>query len=139
MRLITYNDDLVAIVSRRRVHFLPLVDELDQSAPLRRFIYLMAHYAHDVDVGELPGPYTTEAAELYARTVLIDDDELDARTGDTDEDLAEHFAVPLEQIALKRIDRREDAIAEPRRQRRSRRRTPCRPRPQAPAHRRRRR
>jgi hypothetical protein len=71
----------------------------------------MAAFAERVRRGEVSGPYTDARAELYARCALIDDDEFARRDSAdvADESLADHFGVPVEQIAAKRADLRHPA------------------------------
>jgi hypothetical protein len=59
-------------------------------------------YAAHVHAGELPGPYSDEAAEMFARTLLVAEDELE-RTDD-DQKLAGRLGIPLEQAQLARAE-----------------------------------
>jgi hypothetical protein len=99
MTLIRLNGDIVATASSLRVHLTRALP-----TPQERFVHAMGMYARDVLTGELPGPYSDQEAEAYARGFLIDDATFRAHAGDTDEQLADRFTVPLEQIALKRLD-----------------------------------
>ncbi len=104
--LIVYEGEIVASVGATRVYFVPLIDALESGDPLLMFISLMAAYALEVRHGYAPGPYTHARAERFARLALIDDDQfemLDAN-GMSDELLAGHFGVPVEQIERKRRD-----------------------------------
>ena len=71
---------------------------------MARFIAAMCLYSHDVDHREVPGPYSDAAAELYARCVLIPDDEFALYGSWSDAAVAWRFGVPLEQVAAKRDD-----------------------------------
>ena len=85
---------------------MPQIDALDSADPLAGFVSAMALYALAVRQRAAPGPYTDARAELFARLALIDDDQfemLDAN-GVSDELLAGHFGVPVEQIERKRQD-----------------------------------
>ena len=62
----------------------------------------MCLYAHDVPGGLVPGPYSDQRAELYARCLLLPDQAVTAATTLTDAELAERFGVPLEQARAKR-------------------------------------
>lgn len=104
MTLIHYDGEIVATASPLRVHFAPPLDDRPAEDSLRRFVHAMALYARDVAAGELRGPYRDEDAELYARTYLIDDQAFASHVGESDEQLARHFGVPLEQVAHKRRD-----------------------------------
>lgn len=106
MQLITYNAQIAATAGATRIYFAPHLQERPKDDPERRFVGAMALYHHAVDRGELPGPYTDAAAELYARGVLVDDADFLASADLPDEALAERFGVPVEQIAAKRTDER---------------------------------
>lgn len=104
--MILYEGEVVATVGAHRVYFVPPIDALVSADPLRRFVSLMAAFAAEVRRGSAPGPYTHARAELFARLALIDDDQfemLDAN-GLSDDLLAGHFGVPVEQIERKRHD-----------------------------------
>jgi hypothetical protein len=62
----------------------------------------MCLYSRDVDEGEVPDPYSDYAAELYARCVLLPDDEFERHVRESDGELAGRFSVPVEQVAQKR-------------------------------------
>lgn len=104
MTLIHYGGEIVATASPLRVHYTPPLDDRPNEDPLRRFVHAMAMYARDIAAGELRGPYRDQDAELFARTFLIADDDFAAHAGESDEQLAERFGVPLEQVAHKRRD-----------------------------------
>jgi IrrE N-terminal-like domain len=104
VRAITYQGELVAIATRTRVHLAPDVAALGREHPRLRFIAAMCLYSRDLDTGELTGPYSTEEAELYARCVLLPDEEFERRRHDPDDLLAARFRMPLEQVAAKRKD-----------------------------------
>jgi hypothetical protein len=104
MRLIHYHGHLVAIASPLGVQFLPPLDVLPEDAPRRRFVGAMAAYPSDIAENELVDEYDQAEAELYARSLLIDNVAFKARAGHSDEYLAAYFRVPLEQIAKKRLD-----------------------------------
>lgn len=104
MRAILYRGALVAAATPERVYLRPDIAALEDGHPLLRFIAVMCLYSRDVDTGAVPGPYSNERAELYARCVLIGDDDLAAHRSERDEQLAQRYGVPLEQVAAKRRD-----------------------------------
>ena len=104
MRAIFYRGDLMAVAATEQVYLDPDVAALAQGNPLARFVAVMCLYSHDVDAGEVPGPYSDELAELYARCVLIPDDDFSAHAQEDDEELADRYRVPLEQIRAKRAE-----------------------------------
>lgn len=75
---------------------------LEPDHPVRRWIACMGFFALDVLDGHQAGPYTTEAAERFARGALMPACEFRALAGHDDAVLAEHFNVPLEQVAARR-------------------------------------
>src|SRR3954470_20818565 len=101
LRPIRYRGLLVAAASAEHVYLVPDVARLRRGDPLRRFIATMCLYRRDVDTGALPGPYDDAVAELYARCVLIPDDDFRGRGREPDPVLADHFRVPVGQIAAK--------------------------------------
>jgi hypothetical protein len=104
MRTISYRGELVAVATRCRVYLAPRISALPQGDPELRFIAVMCLFSRDVDTGLVPGPYRSEDAEFYARCVLIADDEFELDCGKPDQELADRFGVPAEQIAAKRQD-----------------------------------
>jgi hypothetical protein len=102
VELISYNCAPAAVAGATRVWLAPAIDDLPRGHPLRRFVAAMCMYAHDVRHGLVPGPYTDQRAELYARCLLLPDRAVGAAAGLTDAELAERFDVPLEQARAKR-------------------------------------
>jgi len=101
---VSYRGRLVAVATRERVYLAPHVAVLEDDHPVRRMVLAMALCACDMLEGTLPGPLTEPLARAYARALLIPDDELVARWYWSDPAVAEHFAVPLEEIAPARRD-----------------------------------
>jgi hypothetical protein len=89
---------VVALACATRVWFAAHIDRLPFDHPRKRLVAYMTFYARDVLTGSLPGPYTDEAAERFARLALIDPTLLarDRRTSDAR--LAELLCIPLEQL-----------------------------------------
>jgi hypothetical protein len=104
VRAIIYRGELVAIATRARVHLAPEVAVLARGDPKLRFVAAMCLYSRDLDTGELAGPYRPEDAELYARCVLLPDDEFELHQHEPDGWLAARFQVPVEQVRAKRAD-----------------------------------
>ena len=106
--LISYRGEVVASAGARRVYLAPRIASLDEGDPLISFVSFMAAYAMRVRDGSAPGPYSHERAERFARLALMDDEQfamLDAN-GLSQDLIAGHFGVPLEQVAAKREDLR---------------------------------
>lgn len=72
--------------------------------PTRRWVACLTFFAGDVLDGRLRGPYSDPRAAHFGRCALLPDDEFVAVHAYSDAALAEHFNVPLEQIAEKRRD-----------------------------------
>jgi len=85
----------------RRFSFLGDVGHLPPGHPVVRVVAYMAYYAQLVLSGDL-GDYTDRDAEVFARSALIDYEQLDLRSTESDESLAAHFRIPIEQIARAR-------------------------------------
>lgn len=97
-----------AVVTGAGVELAAQIAVLEADHPIRRWVACKAFFAGDVLAGRLHGPYNDRRAEHFARCVLIDDDHLAAVLAAdpdiSDAALAEHFAVPIEQLAEKRLD-----------------------------------
>jgi hypothetical protein len=104
VRAISYRGELVAIATRARVYLAPQVSALAQGTPKQRFVAAMCLYSRDVDESEVPGPYTDEGAELYARCFLIPDESFEGHAAEQDDHIARRFGVPIEQVPAKRRD-----------------------------------
>lgn len=104
MRAIAYRGQLVALVTGASVHLAPQIGELPAGHPRLRMVAAMCLYSRDVDKGEVPAPYQEWAAELYARCLLLPDEEFQRFGHESDEELARRFSIPIEQVCEKRRD-----------------------------------
>ena len=95
---------MVALATRARFYLAPDVSALPAGDPKLRFVAAMCLYSRDVDTGEIPEPYRSEEAEFYARCVLLPDEEFEPYLNELDDQLAQRFRVPVEQVAAKRAD-----------------------------------
>src|SRR4051794_29365506 len=95
---------LAAAATRDRFFLAPHLEPLEEDHPDRFFVSLMCCHARDVLIGAAPAPYADAHAELYVRSVLIDDRDFEFRQHWDDALLAERYAVPLDQIQHKRRD-----------------------------------
>jgi hypothetical protein len=113
VRAISYRGELVGVATRSRVYLAPQIEALAPGDPKLRFVAAMCLYSRDVDEGKVPGPFTDEDAELYARCLLVPDQKFERHAREPDEELAKRFRLPIEQIVAKRGDfanvRRPDA------------------------------
>jgi hypothetical protein len=104
---VLYRDQLVALVGPERFHLIaPWLQDQPGDDPDVRFVLFMCQFREQVERGALPGPFSSERAELWARCVLIDPAQLRARWNRSDAALAEHFGVPVDQVAAAREDLR---------------------------------
>jgi hypothetical protein len=68
---IEYSGELVALVSARRVHIVaPWLLECPAGDPELRFVAYMCLCCGEVLNGRLPGPYTVELGEQWARRAV---------------------------------------------------------------------
>jgi hypothetical protein len=103
--LITYGGQLVAIAAPRRVLLMPPISALESDHPRRRFVSTLALVWREMRCGPEPEVYESSVAQFYARWILLPNDDF-ARLAPamSDEGLAEHFNVPLEQVTAKHED-----------------------------------
>lgn len=65
--IIRYHGQIAAVAARTRFYLHPGLD-----VPARTHVALMCRFAADVEAGLLPGPYTHERADCYARACLAE-------------------------------------------------------------------
>lgn len=104
MQLIQYDAHPAALATERRVTLVGGLQDLPDGHPTLRFVIYMALYARDVMTAELPGPYTDQDAEAFARACLIDPDQLTNHAHESDQQLAQRLGLPAEQIHLARSE-----------------------------------
>lgn len=96
--LVCHQGEPAALVSLRYLSFVGDLRHLPPGDPSVRIVVYMAYYAQLVLAGEVPGRYTDDDAERFARLALIDPVEL-ARHGDeSDQALAARYRVPVPQV-----------------------------------------
>jgi hypothetical protein len=106
MTLITYQGRAAAMAGRERFYLAPRIDQLADGDPVKTFVCFLVAYARDVLTGQLPdepGRYLPRRAERYVRECLLPARAFLVIADREDAELAEHFNVPLEQIAARRI------------------------------------
>jgi hypothetical protein len=96
--LVTYRGAPAALVGIRQFSFLGDVRHLPPGHPAVRMVTHKAYYAQLVLAGKMPGDYTDEDAERFARLALIDPDELERRRHHSDAALASRFGVPTDAV-----------------------------------------
>jgi hypothetical protein len=77
---------------------------LEDDHPLRRWV-CEAIFAAAVEDGDIPGPYSQRRAEAWAREALLPAGAFLLRAHEeTDAQLAERFAVPIEPVRQRRTE-----------------------------------
>src|SRR4051812_21960250 len=103
---VVYRGELAAAVSRNRVHILaPWLLGRRAGDPELRFVAMMCAYAGQILSGTLPGPYSDDVAEDWARAALIDDNAFAAVRSMPADAAAAALAVPPEQLRAARASR----------------------------------
>lgn len=95
--LIRHNGAIAAVATARRVVLTGPLSDDD-----RLIVLAKARYAADVELGELEGPYTDEAAELYAEVLIFEGPR--AQPGSPEYEAAK--ANPAVQRLIRRIAKR---------------------------------
>jgi hypothetical protein len=96
---IEYRDELVALVSRQRVHIVsPWLLDLPAGDPDLRFVAFMCACCGEVLNGRIPGPFTSEFGERWARSALISPHDLALLRGTADGEAARQLNVPADQL-----------------------------------------
>jgi len=88
-----------------RLYLAPPIAERADGDPVKTFVCFLAAYARDALIGHLPDEPSrcfAARAERYARKRPVPPRAFLALAYRTDDELAEPFAVPLEQIAARR-------------------------------------
>ncbi|WP_028057954.1 hypothetical protein [Candidatus Solirubrobacter pratensis] len=102
---IEYRGELVALVSCDRVHIIaPSLLDRPPADPDLRFVAFMCACCGEVLNGRIPGPFTNELGELWARTALIPSDELAALQWIPEHEAARQLNVPQDQLRAARTD-----------------------------------
>lgn len=104
MRLVSYQDRPVAFVAGGHVNLAPWIAVLEPDHPTRRWVIGLALFARGLEMGVIPGKYSPPRAEHYARCALMPQDEFASLDDQDDVVLAEHFNVPLDQVAERQLD-----------------------------------
>jgi hypothetical protein len=100
--LISYHGRPVALVAPERVHVLaPWLAYAPAGDPDARFVLFMCVFARLVQRGRLPCAFSTADAECWARSALIDDDELIAHPRRPAREHAHRAGVPTDQVAIR--------------------------------------
>lgn len=104
MDVISYGGRPAAFAGPRRVTFAPWIAAREAGHPELRMVVYMCFYSRELREGRLAGSYGDEAARLFARYALMDDDEFLAAAGEGDEALAQRFGAPVGEVVAKRQD-----------------------------------
>jgi hypothetical protein len=102
MRVIEHRHRIAAVAADR-VHYAAHIEVLEPDHPERRFVAALCLYSHAVDTRQAGfGLYDQEDTERFARELLMPVDEFAPVSGWQDAELAELFAAPLDQVAIRR-------------------------------------
>ena len=101
---IVFRGRLAAAASRQRFFLAPHVEALEPEHPDRVFVSLLCCYARDVLEGTIGVPYSDADAAYAVRLFLMPDDQFAHYAHLADADVAEYFAVPLDQVVNRRAD-----------------------------------
>ena len=86
-----------------RVHYAPHIAALEPDHPERRFVAALCLYSHAVDTGAADcASYDQEEGERFARALLMPAEEFAPLSAWRDAELAECFAAPPDQVAIRR-------------------------------------
>lgn len=94
----------VAVVFDEGAQLSPTIDALEEGHPTLRFVAAMCLYAAEIYDGARAGPYTDTDAARWARAKLLPAGEFCQLDRYEDAHLAEHFAVPIDQVTHRRAD-----------------------------------
>lgn len=102
---VEYRGQLVALASPQRFHIVaPWLLRRPAGDPELRFVgYMCACYA-EIAAGHLPGPFTSELAQRWARAALIDPARLAAVRGIHEQQLEREWRVPAHEIRIARSE-----------------------------------
>lgn len=104
MQQISYRGQAAAMAGRERFW---LVDELaarDPQDPVRVWVTWLCLYARDILNGDQPGPWDQARAERFAREVLLPEEEFITVAHKPEQEVADQFGVPVEQVNARVID-----------------------------------
>jgi hypothetical protein len=102
--LVHHQGKPAAWVVNGRIELYPRIAVLEREHPARRWTTCVAIFALEILSGHIRGPFDQARADHFARSALVPDAEFQSLARATDAALAEHFNVPLEQMAEKRLD-----------------------------------
>lgn len=101
---ITYADAVAAAAGPTRFYLAAPIAALPDGHPTKRVVAFMCVYAREILTGRLPGPYSDDDAERFARTALIDPAILARYPHAADRELADLLGVPVEQLTARRVE-----------------------------------
>jgi hypothetical protein len=105
LAVVRYGGAIAAVGTDEYVYFLPPIAALERDHPHRRFVGVVTLVVRQMALEPNPEPYDEDLARFYARILLMPNDEFELLCDELDDaELAEHFNVPLEQVAAKRRD-----------------------------------
>ena len=101
MRVIEHRHRVAALAAER-VHYAAHIEVLEPDHPERQFVTALCLYSDAVDTRQAGlGFYDQEEAERFARELLMPSEEFVPVRGWRDAEVAEYFAAPLDQVAIR--------------------------------------
>jgi hypothetical protein len=104
MLVISWQGRTVARVDDDDFDVEPHIEVLEADHPHRRWVTCLGLFGQRVLAGDIPAPYSDSRARLFARAVLLPDEIFCDLAELPDAWIAEHFNVPLAEVAEKRED-----------------------------------
>jgi hypothetical protein len=96
----------IAALAAERVYYASHIEVLEPDHPERRFVAALCLYSHAIDTGQAGcAHYGQEAAERFARALLMPAETFDAQLRRPDVELAERFIAPLDHVGTRRRER----------------------------------
>lgn len=104
MQQISYGGQAAAMAGRERFWLVGELAELPAEDPVRVWVSWLCVYAREMLNGLQPGPWDQARAERFAREVLLPEEEFLALAHRPEQEIADTFGVPLEQVNARLLD-----------------------------------
>src|ERR671916_605488 len=95
---LTHQGQAVALAAPQRLWFAAHIEALPDGHPRKRLVIFMALYAREILTGKIPGPYSDEDAERFARLALVDADVIARHPRASTAQLARLLGIPHDQL-----------------------------------------
>lgn len=104
MQQISYRGQAAAMAGRERFWLVDELAGLEPDDPVRIWVSWLCVYARDVLNGDQPGPWDQARAERFAREALLPANEFISVARRPEQEVADQFGVPVEQVNARIID-----------------------------------